>query len=174
MELITQIINFIYWYLKPLVKWFLRKTTRLCELQRVCYGELTGAPRTLAVGMYRAPIFDVLILPPTSNILSIILESKIYNIFFFLVSCICLSEWLNIINKDYPETFYNWADMGTLNTRRKCQFLIWDLSYETHNFSIFCQSWVPNLILDSSQQRNTKNYVRHLDFTGHFICSNGE
>jgi len=49
MELITQIINFIYWYLKPLVKWFLRKTTRLCELQRVCYGELTGAPRTLAV-----------------------------------------------------------------------------------------------------------------------------
>ena len=52
MELITQIINFIYWYLKPLVKWFLRKTTRLCELQRVCYGELTGAPRTLAVGRY--------------------------------------------------------------------------------------------------------------------------
>ena len=61
MELITQIINFIYWYLKPLVKWFLRQTTRLCELQRVCYGEQTGAPRTLAVGMYRAPILDVLI-----------------------------------------------------------------------------------------------------------------
>lgn len=49
MELITQILNFIYWYLKPLVKWFLRQTTRLCELQRVCYGEQTGAPRTLAV-----------------------------------------------------------------------------------------------------------------------------
>ena len=35
---------------RPLVKWFLRQTTRLCELQRVCYGETSGAPRTIAVG----------------------------------------------------------------------------------------------------------------------------
>ena len=36
--------------LRPVVKWFLRHTTRLCELQRVCYGETSGAPRTIAVG----------------------------------------------------------------------------------------------------------------------------
>ena len=108
MELITQIINFIYWYLKPLVKWFLRKTTRLCELQRVCYGELTGAPRTLAVGRYRAPIWMSWSIP-TSHLQY---WNPKYNIFFFLVSCIGLSEWLNIINKAYTETFYNgrtWA-----------------------------------------------------------------
>ena len=35
---------------RPLVKWFLRQTTRLCELQRICYGETSGAPRTIAVG----------------------------------------------------------------------------------------------------------------------------
>ncbi|KAK9307387.1 hypothetical protein QLX08_002282 [Tetragonisca angustula] len=33
----------------PIVKWLLRHTTRMCELQRICYGELCGAPRTLAV-----------------------------------------------------------------------------------------------------------------------------
>ena len=88
MELITQIINFIYWYLKPLVKWFLRQTTRLCELQRVCYGEQTGAPRTLAVGMYRAPILDVLIY--TSNTFYWIL---IFSSFFLGVVSVFLNEW---------------------------------------------------------------------------------
>ncbi|PNF30272.1 ELMO domain-containing protein 1 [Cryptotermes secundus] len=39
----------ICWYLRPLVKRFLRETTRLCELQRVCYGEKPGAPRSLSV-----------------------------------------------------------------------------------------------------------------------------
>lgn len=34
---------------RPAVKWFLRQTTRLCELQRICYGEAPGAQRTCAV-----------------------------------------------------------------------------------------------------------------------------
>lgn len=33
-------------YLRPFIKWFLRKTTRLCELQRICYGDPAGAKRT--------------------------------------------------------------------------------------------------------------------------------
>jgi len=49
MNLISQIISAICWYFRPLVKWFLRQTTRLCELQRICYGEPSGAPRTIAV-----------------------------------------------------------------------------------------------------------------------------
>jgi len=49
MEILTQLINLIWWYIRPLVKWFLRQTTRLCELQRICYGEPSGAPRTMAV-----------------------------------------------------------------------------------------------------------------------------
>lgn len=40
---------YAYWLLRPLIKWFLRKTTKLCELQRICYGEPSGAPRTLGV-----------------------------------------------------------------------------------------------------------------------------
>ena len=47
---------------RPLVKWFLRQTTRLCELQRICYGEPSGAPRTIAVGM-KLPEFWQIIIP---------------------------------------------------------------------------------------------------------------
>lgn len=36
-------------YVRPLFKWLLRKTTKLCELQRICYGEKHGAKRSLAV-----------------------------------------------------------------------------------------------------------------------------
>ena len=42
-------------WLRPVIKGFLRVTTRLCELQRVCYGERAGAPRTMAVGAYGSP-----------------------------------------------------------------------------------------------------------------------
>lgn len=41
--------SYIYWYLRPFIKWFLRHTTRLCELQRICYGEPFGASRALGV-----------------------------------------------------------------------------------------------------------------------------
>ena len=50
MELLTSLLGLVTWYLRPLIKWFLRQTTRLCELQRVCYGEPSGAHRTLAIG----------------------------------------------------------------------------------------------------------------------------
>lgn len=49
MELVIRVVGLFCWYFRPLVKWFLRQTTRLCELQRVCYGEVGGAPRTLGV-----------------------------------------------------------------------------------------------------------------------------
>ncbi|XP_056645412.1 ELMO domain-containing protein 2 [Diorhabda sublineata] len=43
-------MNFSLWwmftyYFRSVIKWFLRKTTGLCELQRICYGEVAGAPR---------------------------------------------------------------------------------------------------------------------------------
>lgn len=41
--------SIFYWYLRPLIKWFLRQTTQMCELQRICYGEPSGASRALAV-----------------------------------------------------------------------------------------------------------------------------
>lgn len=43
------IFTYLYWYFRPLLKWFLRRTTRLCELQRICYGDPAGAPRSLGV-----------------------------------------------------------------------------------------------------------------------------
>lgn len=36
----------LQWYLRPFIKWFLRKTTGLCELQRICYGDKPGAERS--------------------------------------------------------------------------------------------------------------------------------
>lgn len=40
---------FFAYYFRPIIKWFLRKTTGLCELQRICYGKVQGAPRTSSV-----------------------------------------------------------------------------------------------------------------------------
>lgn len=40
---------YITWFLRPIIKWFLRQTTGLCELQRICYGEVSGAPRIKSV-----------------------------------------------------------------------------------------------------------------------------
>ncbi|VVD01826.1 unnamed protein product [Leptidea sinapis] len=47
--LFLNVWSLLHWYLRPLIKWFLRKTTRLCELQRICYGDKAGAQRTCAV-----------------------------------------------------------------------------------------------------------------------------
>ncbi|XP_054707636.1 ELMO domain-containing protein 2-like [Uloborus diversus] len=41
----------LYWYVRPALKWFLRRTTRLCELQRICYGEEFGFSRSDKVEM---------------------------------------------------------------------------------------------------------------------------
>lgn len=43
------IMNTLYWWMRPIVKWVLRRTTRLCELQRICYGECKGTQRTSGV-----------------------------------------------------------------------------------------------------------------------------
>ncbi|XP_064122116.1 ELMO domain-containing protein 2-like isoform X2 [Macrobrachium nipponense] len=43
------IMNTLYWWMRPLIKWILRRTTRLCELQRICYGEYKGTQRTAGV-----------------------------------------------------------------------------------------------------------------------------
>ena len=50
MEALQSLMTWLYFCFRPVIKGFLRVTTRLCELQRVCYGERDGAPRTLAVG----------------------------------------------------------------------------------------------------------------------------
>lgn len=39
------IFSFFYAYVRPLIKWLLRHFTRLCELQRICYGAEYGAKR---------------------------------------------------------------------------------------------------------------------------------
>lgn len=50
-DYISLIVAWVSFYFRPLIKGFLRLTTRLCELQRICYGEATGGPRSIAVGM---------------------------------------------------------------------------------------------------------------------------
>lgn len=36
-------------YLRSFIKWFLHQTTQMCELQRICYGQPSGAPRVFAI-----------------------------------------------------------------------------------------------------------------------------
>lgn len=43
------VFSFVYFYTRPLIKWFLRQFTRLCELQRICYGSEIGACRSKGV-----------------------------------------------------------------------------------------------------------------------------
>lgn len=43
------IFSLIYAYARPFIKWFLRRFTRLCELQRICYGSESGASRKKGV-----------------------------------------------------------------------------------------------------------------------------
>jgi len=50
------VMNLFGHYLRPILKGLLRITTRLCELQRICYGDQRGGPRTLAVG--KGPLGD--------------------------------------------------------------------------------------------------------------------
>ena len=49
LHIVPSLWTFIYLYFRPFVKWFLRKTTKLCELQRICYGEKRGGARSLGV-----------------------------------------------------------------------------------------------------------------------------
>lgn len=44
-RVMLKIFPFIYYYARPIIKWMLRKLTRLCELQRICYGSECGASR---------------------------------------------------------------------------------------------------------------------------------
>lgn len=43
--MLDNLFSLFYAYARPFVKWFLRKFTRLCELQRICYGSMPGAER---------------------------------------------------------------------------------------------------------------------------------
>lgn len=42
MKFFISVLTYLYWVFRPCIKWFLRKTTKLCELQRICYGEPPG------------------------------------------------------------------------------------------------------------------------------------
>ena len=52
MDLLQSFLTWLFWYFRPIIKGFLRLTTRLCELQRICYGEKAGAPRAIGVGEF--------------------------------------------------------------------------------------------------------------------------
>ncbi|XP_050443546.1 ELMO domain-containing protein 2 [Adelges cooleyi] len=41
--------SYIYGYIRKVIKWFLHKTTKLCELQRICYLQSAGVSRTVGV-----------------------------------------------------------------------------------------------------------------------------
>ncbi|XP_024947079.1 ELMO domain-containing protein 2 [Cephus cinctus] len=47
--MIRYLWSLVCYFFRPWIKWFLRQTTQMCELQRICYGEPSGAPRALAI-----------------------------------------------------------------------------------------------------------------------------
>lgn len=49
MSILDKFISLIFVYIRPFIKWFLHTFTRLCELQRICYGAQAGASRSRQV-----------------------------------------------------------------------------------------------------------------------------
>lgn len=47
--MLINLLDAIYLYVRPLIKWFLHKFTKLCELQRLCYGCEAGNKRVRKV-----------------------------------------------------------------------------------------------------------------------------
>lgn len=47
--ILANYFDVIYLYIRPLIKWFLHKFTKLCELQRLCYGCEAGSKRVRKV-----------------------------------------------------------------------------------------------------------------------------
>lgn len=45
-SLVSRVAVFLYMQIRPAIKWVLRNLTRLCELQRICYGTERGCQRT--------------------------------------------------------------------------------------------------------------------------------
>uniref|UniRef100_T1GYQ5 Uncharacterized protein n=1 Tax=Megaselia scalaris TaxID=36166 RepID=T1GYQ5_MEGSC len=45
MLVLSNILPSIFTFIRPFLKWFLHRFTRLCELQRICYGCTKGASR---------------------------------------------------------------------------------------------------------------------------------
>lgn len=43
------LVSIFYIYIRPLLKWLLRIFTRLCELQRICYGTEDGSARVKGI-----------------------------------------------------------------------------------------------------------------------------
>uniref|UniRef100_V5H6L8 Secreted protein n=1 Tax=Ixodes ricinus TaxID=34613 RepID=V5H6L8_IXORI len=50
-SLVSCIAVFLYMQLRPAIKWVLRNLTRLCELQRICYGTERGCQADARVGV---------------------------------------------------------------------------------------------------------------------------
>lgn len=48
-KLWNKLIAFLYFTLRPALKWFLHRFTCLCELQRICYGVPSGSRRAKAI-----------------------------------------------------------------------------------------------------------------------------
>lgn len=49
LSILNSLLSYVYFCIRPVIKWILRKTTKLCELQRICYGDEKGAKRTLNI-----------------------------------------------------------------------------------------------------------------------------
>lgn len=49
MFLLDKFLPLIFVYIRPFIKWFLHTFTRLCELQRICYGARAGSSRSRQV-----------------------------------------------------------------------------------------------------------------------------
>lgn len=48
-KLWNKLFTYLYFTARPVLKWFLHRFTCLCELQRICYGVASGAPRAKAI-----------------------------------------------------------------------------------------------------------------------------
>ncbi|XP_014370935.2 ELMO domain-containing protein 2 [Papilio machaon] len=167
--------SILEWYLRPFIKWFFRKTTRLCELQRICYGDTSGAART-------CNIEKSLMLSRTQNVKEVVsyLDSTVLEKTFvpanfrdILDPSISIILRVKKINPKLHTTFVSsfrrcleqiWSYRSLLNDVEDLRTLQFDSNNELHEEKLL-KLWsllVPDTPLES---RITKQW-QHIGFQG--------
>ncbi|XP_055933159.1 ELMO domain-containing protein 2-like [Argiope bruennichi] len=127
---IISIFSYLKWYIRPVVKWFLRKTTRLCELQRICYGEEFGFRRSskIETSLSLSRTKDILQMVQQLNNLS--MQGRFVD--KAMKNCVEYAVKLTIDVKDIKPTFH----MRFINNYKICLYQIYGYKQLLHEVEV--------------------------------------
>lgn len=118
--------SIFYFYLRPILKWLLRIFTRLCELQRICYGIPDGAARIKSVekSLEQSRSSDIKLLIKTlDNDIKQTMTEKQFQHTIVYKATTRIMEIKNIKSLSHPDFYWLFWD---------CAEMIWGYKYLYH------------------------------------------